>query len=708
MMRVFPYPKSPKINVEQLRAISPRYQAQVIKVLFSILLFILTYLIVLALAIGIFLLSLVGAMAIISFLKGLYALLLVAAIVLSAGMFVYFIIKFLFQIKRDTDTSRIELQEQDQPDLFEFVRRVCEETEAPFPQKIFISPAVNACVFYNSSFLSMFLPVRKNLEIGAGLINCINLTEFKAILAHEFGHFSQSSTRLGSYTYRFNRVIHNLLYENEGWLNALNAIASTHAIMALFGQITIWLVRGVMELFVAVYKLINLNYLALSREMEFHADSVAVSVSGSAPIISALRRLEFGQAAYHYTIRGILDYQPDKATRARNFFVLHKENLAHMANLNDFPLEHGLPYMDEALYKTKTVEPRLRYKDVWSSHPDTDERKANAFKTEIPADIIYDSAWILFKNAEKLQEDLSARIHELEPGKKDAEVVDNAHLIAHMRAEEEKNKVNPVYNDYYTYSSNTFVAVPELTTHEKEALTLLEVQELFSKAQVEKLKNHYRDLSDTETMKMISEGHLQVKRFEFDGKKYTRYYSATIFKQLKNETDQQKEELEKYNQKISAWFYVHLEQKNPVQAAKYKGLLNFNHTYNNRVQKIYDLFQELIQFYHEHLVRHRQAEDVPYQLKKIKEIYALAVTAQKDLKELHLPEELRDEQNFLNGYRSLGDVTIANPASEENLNGFNTLYESLQNLTDKINGLTAELSRSVLKEQERALSVFKH
>ena len=84
------------------------------------------------------------------------------------------------------------------------------------------------------------------------------------------------------------------------------------------------------------------------------------------------------------------------------------------------------------------------------------------------------------------------------------------------------------------------------------------------------------------------------------------------------------------------------------------------------------------------------------------------MTAQKDLKELHLPEELRDEQNFLNGYRSLGDVTIANPASEENLNGFNTLYESLQNLTDKINGLAAELSRSVLNEQERALSVFKH
>lgn len=705
-MHSFPYPKSPKVNVDELRAIGPRYQAQVVKVLFSILLFILTYLVVLAVAIGIFLLSLVAAMAIISTLKGLYALLLVAAIVLSAGMFVYFIVKFLFQIKRDTDTSRMELQEKDQPDLFEFVRRVCEETEAPFPQKIFISPAVNACVFYNSSFLSMFLPVRKNLEIGAGLINCINLTEFKAILAHEFGHFSQSSTRLGSYTYRFNRVIHNLLYENEGWLNTLNAMASAHAIMALFGQITVWLVRGVMELFVAVYKLINLNYLALSREMEFHADSVAVSVSGSAPIISALRRLEFGQSVYQYTVRGIISYQADKASRARNFFALHRNNLTHMAALNDLPLEHGLPFIDEELYKTKTVEPRLRYKDVWSSHPDTEERKVSAFKTEVPADMIYESAWILFKNAEKIQQDLSARIHELEPGNKELEVVDEGLLMTHMRAEEEKNKVNPAYKDYYTYSSNTFVQVPELSTGEKTSLQTVVVEELFSVAQVEKLKNHYRDVNDTETMKMISEGHLQVKRFEFDGKQYTRYYSGNLFKQLKTETEQQKEELEKYNQKISAWFYVQAEQKDEALAGRYKRVLDYNQNYADRSQKIYDLFQELIQFYHEHIARHRQAEDIPYQLKKIKEIYASAVNVQKELKEIQLPAELQAEQEVTNSHMLVGEVTVGNPASEENLMGFNALYESLQNLSEKLNDATTQLSRMVLKEQDKILALL--
>jgi len=37
----------------------------------------------------------------------------------------------------------------------------------------------------------MFLPVKKNLQIGMALVNSVTVTEFKAILAHEFGHFSQ-------------------------------------------------------------------------------------------------------------------------------------------------------------------------------------------------------------------------------------------------------------------------------------------------------------------------------------------------------------------------------------------------------------------------------------------------------------------------------------------------------------------------------------
>jgi Zn-dependent protease with chaperone function len=39
---------------------------------------------------------------------------------------------------------------------------------------------------------------RKNLQIGIGLVNSVTVSEFKAVLAHEFGHFSQRSMKVAA------------------------------------------------------------------------------------------------------------------------------------------------------------------------------------------------------------------------------------------------------------------------------------------------------------------------------------------------------------------------------------------------------------------------------------------------------------------------------------------------------------------------------
>jgi Zn-dependent protease with chaperone function len=59
----------------------------------------------------------------------------------------------------------------------------------------------------------MFLPIKKNLQIGIGLMNSLTQDELKAVLAHEFGHFSQKSMKIGSYVYYANQVIHNLYFK---------------------------------------------------------------------------------------------------------------------------------------------------------------------------------------------------------------------------------------------------------------------------------------------------------------------------------------------------------------------------------------------------------------------------------------------------------------------------------------------------------------
>src|SRR5207244_2163286 len=110
----------------------------------------------------------------------------------------------------------------------------CGHTRAPLPHRVYLTPDVNAAVFYHESLLSLFLPTPKNLIIGLGLVNQLNLSEFKAVLAHEFGHFSQNSMKLGTYVYVSNRVIGELVFGRD-WLDDLvNGIRGLDIRIAIF------------------------------------------------------------------------------------------------------------------------------------------------------------------------------------------------------------------------------------------------------------------------------------------------------------------------------------------------------------------------------------------------------------------------------------------------------------------------------------------
>ena len=74
---------------------------------------------------------------------------------------------------------------------------------------------MNAALVYDTSLLNLVVPPRKDLLIGLGLVNVVNLSEFKAVLAHEFGHFAQRSVGLGSYLYVANRVMHDVIYSRD-------------------------------------------------------------------------------------------------------------------------------------------------------------------------------------------------------------------------------------------------------------------------------------------------------------------------------------------------------------------------------------------------------------------------------------------------------------------------------------------------------------
>ncbi|RYF93209.1 MAG: hypothetical protein EOO02_24420, partial [Chitinophagaceae bacterium] len=312
-------------------------------------------------------------------------------------------------MSRYDSSDHIEITETEQPELFAFIRQLSTDTQTAFPKKIFLSPDVNAAVFYNSSFWSMFLPVKKNLLIGMGLVNVLTVSELKAVIAHEFGHFSQKSMKLGSFVYNVNKVIFNMLYHNDSYTATLGAWANIHYMFALFAGITVKIVQGIQWVLGRMYGVINVQNFGLSREMEFHADAVAASTSGSASLVSALQRLDLANSSYHSVLARYDEWLGQKMV-GQNLYDDQNTMMLHFAEKYKLEIRDGIVQVNDSFLST-TTPGRINYKDQWASHPATSDRTARLIGLNINAEQNNTSAWVLFRDKENLQRTFTGKIY---------------------------------------------------------------------------------------------------------------------------------------------------------------------------------------------------------------------------------------------------------------------------------------------------------
>ena len=208
-----------------------------------------------------------------------------------------FLVKGMFFRKHSPQPRGFEVTAKDEPLLFEFLYRIADETKAPRPHKVFLSPDVNACVFYDLSLKNFIVPTRKNLEIGLGLVNVLSLSEFKAVLAHEFGHFAQSTMAVGRWVYMAQQVAMHLIYHRDALDKFLNFVSRIDIRVAWIGwglRLVVWAIRSILD---TALSGVLIAHHALSREMEFQADLVSVSTTGSDALVHGLFKLPAADSA---------------------------------------------------------------------------------------------------------------------------------------------------------------------------------------------------------------------------------------------------------------------------------------------------------------------------------------------------------------------------------------------------------------------------
>jgi Zn-dependent protease with chaperone function len=472
-------------------------------------------------------------------------------LMLSGLMLVFFLIKFLFT-KTQFIENRHEITENDQPELFGFIRKLTIETGAPFPKHIYLTPEVNAGVFFDSSFWSMFLPVKKNLNIGLALVNTLNQSEFKAVLAHEFGHFSQRSMRFGSYVYNLNKVIYDVLYQNKGYEKMLNAWARWHAVLRIAAKINIAIVKCIQQILKETYVSLNKSHMGLSREMEFHADTMAACYSGSNNMISALRRIEVANNCYNVLL-GLLNRQLSDKHRSSNIYP------EHLIVLKQFAIDHHLntdenelPLIDKGIAVLKNS--RIIIRDQWASHPTIADREEKLNDLNIIVEPITESAWLLFKDAAALQQQQTEQLYSYISNYNELEIIDLDSFKKYFEAETTAYSFNKAYKDFYNSRPITNFNIDETLLSATEPLQT-GFNDLFTDYNCNlplAIAGMKTDITLLDTI-MVSKSD-EINTFDFEGIKYEQQDAESIQETINKEIEEAEHQIEQLDKEIFLFF----------------------------------------------------------------------------------------------------------------------------------------------------------
>lgn len=545
------YPPAPaSVSPEKLQP-SAAFKSKVKKVITSISVFFVAYIIMVILAAALAVGCVVGGIALVVAIPRIITILLgIGLLALGVSVF-FFLIKFIFAVSKDEKASRVEISEEDQPELFAFIRKISEETQTPFPKKIFLSPDVNACVFYNSNFWSMFFPVRKNLEIGLGLVNSINISELKAVIAHEFGHFSQRSMKLGSFTYSVNRVIWNMLFENQGYGSFLQSWGSISGEVAIFMSLTVKIAQFIQWILRGFYKIINKDYMGLSREMEFHADAIAASVSGANNLVSALSRLEVANACYQSALNKANECYSEKKF-AKNIFSNQLSAYKQFAREHKLPVRNELPEISFSFVASLSTS-RINFQNQWASHPTLEERKAHLETLQMECNPVEESAWVVFRNPEQLQEQFTTQLYShLEIDRSAFTYYDNAAFESMIAQDADKYSVPEAYKGFY---DKRFIDIETWNLDQPVSLPAGTSFEILFTPENGQLQTTMQMLArDIETVKAIRNKEIDTATFDFDGEKQKREQCDEVITKLEQEQAALKQQQQELEQQAYAFF----------------------------------------------------------------------------------------------------------------------------------------------------------
>jgi Zn-dependent protease with chaperone function len=176
-----------------------------------------------------------------------------------------------------------ELRPADQPRLFERLNKLALSIGQPMPSEVYLIWDLNAWVAQVHKATG--LGSKRVMGIGLPLLQVVTVSQFEAVLAHEFGHYHGGDTALGPWIYKtrgaIGRTVQNLSNagRGKGWFGMLGFLQYPF----------IWYGK----LFLRITH-------AISRAQELSADRLAANTVGAEPLSDGLRAIHRAAPASSY------------------------------------------------------------------------------------------------------------------------------------------------------------------------------------------------------------------------------------------------------------------------------------------------------------------------------------------------------------------------------------------------------------------------
>jgi Zn-dependent protease with chaperone function len=514
------------------------------------------------------------------------------ALVPILPLFVLFIymLKNLLKFERARKEFLIEIFEDEHPKLFDFINRVCEDVGSPVPKHVYVDYRVNAAAMPDTtSIFHLVMPTGKSLLIGLALVNSINLTEFKAMLAHEFGHFAQKGMKIGTYVYSVRKILYQVVY-GEDWFDRMiinwSQLDPRIAWPAYIIRAVLWVLKKILGL---MWFVVDFFDLALSRQMEFNADRVAVSVTGSDAPVHLLYRCYFADHCFNQAVDD-LRVAMDHHLYTSDLFY-HQSAAARIIRKkkkdDTFGEPPGLPKNPEKTNQVFEEDDTETVAEMWQTHPSGFDRESSAKEVYIRTQFDERSPWLLFNNVEELRERVTFKFYRFYfriP--KDVILADPEEVQGFIDDEHADRTYDPKYQGLY---DNRNLIVKNLNDLAKEGSSqpwsITELGQTHSALYNAEVKHrsqlYYKRIEEFHLLNAVENGWQRCKNgeLEFRGE----VYDPDDAKRLKKKVDK---ELEKDNRWLE-------EQDRRVFMCHFQMALHINQEVAEELYRRYEFHLEL-------------------------------------------------------------------------------------------------------------------